>query len=73
MRSVYYEYAPASFSNTLTTQEQKHPELNLRNTTDIFLPFPRIEMYKKLHITLYHLLGMKQETLDTTEMPSLTK
>jgi hypothetical protein len=39
-----------SFSNTWTTQEQRHPELNLRNATDIYLPFPRIELYKKLPI-----------------------
>ncbi len=45
MHSVYYEYSPTSFSNTWTTQEQRHPELNLRNATDIYLPFPRIELY----------------------------
>ena len=48
MHSIYYEYAPPSFTNTWTTQAQLHPELNLRNANDFYLPFPRIELYKKL-------------------------
>ncbi len=62
MHSVYYECAPTSFSNTWTTQEQRHPELNLRNATDIYLPFPRIEMYKRLPI--YSLPSAWNETGD---------
>jgi len=62
MHSVYYEYSPTSFSNTWTTQEQRHPELNLRNATDIYLPFPRIELYKKLPI--YSLPSAWNETGD---------
>ncbi len=58
MHSVYYEYAPTSFSNTWTTQEQRHPEL----ATDIYLPFPQIEMYKKLPI--YSLPSAWNETGD---------
>jgi hypothetical protein len=51
---------PSSFSNTWTTQEQRHPELNLRNATNIYLPFPHIEMYKN------HLLStvIKSQSLD---------
>jgi hypothetical protein len=48
MHSVYYGYAPASFENIWTTNAQQHPDLNLRNANNIILPFPRIEMFKKL-------------------------
>jgi hypothetical protein len=62
MHSVYYEHAPTSFLNIWTTLEQRHPELNLRNATDISLPFPRIELYKKLPI--YSLPSAWNETGD---------
>jgi hypothetical protein len=62
MHSVYYEHAPTSFLNIWTTLEQRHPELNLRNATDIYLPFPRIELYKKLPI--YTLPSAWNETGD---------
>jgi hypothetical protein len=48
MHSVYYGYAPASFENIWTTNAQQRPDLNLRNANNIILPFPRIEMFKKL-------------------------
>jgi len=50
MHSVYYEYAPSSFTGTWQTQAQRNPELNLRNATDFYTPFPRIELFKKLPI-----------------------
>jgi hypothetical protein len=48
MHTIYYEYAPASFTDTWQTQAQRNPELNLRNATDFYLPFPRIELFKRL-------------------------
>jgi hypothetical protein len=43
MHTVYYGYAPPSFS-------QRNPELNLRNATDIYVPFPRIDLFKRMPI-----------------------
>jgi hypothetical protein len=48
MHSVYYGYAPTSFPNTWQTQAQRNPDLNLRNATDIYIPFPRIDLFKRL-------------------------
>jgi hypothetical protein len=53
MHSVYYGHAPTSFANTWQTQAQRHPELILRNATDIYTPFPRIDLFKR--IPLYSL------------------
>ena len=53
MHSVYYGHAPNSFANTWQTQAQRHPELILRNATDIYIPFPRIDLFKR--IPLYSL------------------
>jgi hypothetical protein len=50
MHSVYYDYAPPSFTNTWQTQAQRNPDLNLRNATDIYIPFPRIDLFKRLPI-----------------------
>jgi hypothetical protein len=52
MHSVYYEYAPSSFTGTWQTQAQCNPDLNLRNATDFYTPFPHIELFKKL-VTKY--------------------
>jgi hypothetical protein len=36
MHSVYYEYAPSSFTGTWQTKAQRNPELNLRNAIRTF-------------------------------------
>ncbi len=48
MHSVYYGHAPNSFANTWQTQAQRNPDLNLRNATDIYIPFPRIDLFKRI-------------------------
>ena len=50
MHSIYYEYAPHSFTNTWQTHSQRNPDINLRNATDFEITFPRIELYKRLPI-----------------------
>jgi len=50
MHSIYYEYAPPSFTTTWQTLSQRNPDLNLRNATDFLIPYPRIELYKRLPI-----------------------
>ena len=52
MHSIYYNYAPSSFANTWTKNNQRN-KLNLRNENLFNLPFPRTEQFKKL--TLYSL------------------
>ncbi len=47
MHSVYYGLY------TWQTQAQRNPELNLRNATDIYIPFPCIDLLKR--IPLYSL------------------
>ena len=48
MHSIYYQYAPSSFADTWSTLSQLQPELNLRNSHNFYLSFPRIELFKKL-------------------------
>jgi hypothetical protein len=48
MHSIYYAYAPESFSNIWNTNALINPDLTLRNANDFTLPFPRIELIKKL-------------------------
>jgi hypothetical protein len=50
MHTVYYGTAPTSFHNIWQTQAQRHPEINLRNATDIYVPFPRIDLFKRMPI-----------------------
>ena len=50
MHTVYYGTAPTSFNNIWQTQAQRHPEINLRNATDIYVPFPRIDLFKRMPI-----------------------
>ncbi len=50
MHTVSYEYAPPSFSNIWQSQAQHNPDLNLRNATDIYVPFPRIDLFKRMPI-----------------------
>jgi len=50
MHSIYYETAPSSFTDTWQTLAQRNPDLNLRNATDFLIPYPRIELYKRMPI-----------------------
>jgi hypothetical protein len=50
MHTVYYGTAPTSFNNIWQTQAQRHPELNLRNATDIYVPFPSIDLFKRMPV-----------------------
>jgi hypothetical protein len=50
MHSIFYNYAPPSFNNTWTTHAQRNLNHELRNDSSFYLPFPRIELYKKLPI-----------------------
>jgi hypothetical protein len=50
MHTVYYGTAPTSFNNIWQTQAQRHPEINLRKATDIYVPFPRIDLFKRMPI-----------------------
>ena len=47
MHSIFYSYAPASFLNIWTTQNQLQPIYNLRNANDFILPYPRTEQFKR--------------------------
>ncbi len=58
MHSIYYQYAPNSFTDTWSTLAQLHPEMNLRNSHNFYLSFPRIELFKRPHYTLYLPPGM---------------
>ncbi len=48
MHSIYYQYAPNSFTDTWSTLAQLQPEMNLRNSHNFYLSFPRIELFKRL-------------------------
>ena len=50
MHSIFYNYAPPSFTDTWTTYAQCNINRNLRNDNCFYLPFPRIELYKRLPI-----------------------
>jgi hypothetical protein len=53
MHSYVYDYAPKSFANTWTKNNQRETQHNLRNNDDFTLPMARIELFKK--IPLYSL------------------
>jgi len=46
MHSVYYDYAPTSFQQTWTKNNERDNAPNLRNENDFRLPNPRIEFFK---------------------------
>lgn len=52
MHSIYYGYAPKSFSNVWKKNEQRTGELNieLRNDNLFTIPAPRIEFFKRMPI-----------------------
>lgn len=47
MHSVEYNYAPSSFRNTWTKNNDRNQAINLRNADDYYLPIPRTETFKK--------------------------
>ena len=47
MHSVKFNYAPPSFKNTWTLNEEREQAYELRNNSDFQLPAPRIEFFKK--------------------------
>jgi hypothetical protein len=50
MHSIFYEYAPLSFSQIWMKNNDRQHEHNLRNDNDYLLPNPRQEQYKKFPI-----------------------
>ena len=50
MHSIFYEYAPLSFSQIWMKNNDRQHEHNLRNDNDYFLPNPRLEQFKKFPI-----------------------
>jgi hypothetical protein len=53
MHSVEFNYAPSTFNNTWTKNNERNMEIELRNNDEYVLPHPRIEFFKK--IPLYSL------------------
>ncbi len=53
MHAYVYDYAPKSFANTWTKNNQRETQHNLHNNDDFTLPMARIEFFKK--IPLYSL------------------
>jgi hypothetical protein len=50
MHSIFHNYAPPSFNDTWTTYAQRNLIRNPRNDSCFYLPFPRIELFKRLPI-----------------------
>jgi hypothetical protein len=50
MHSVYYNYAPKSFSSVWTKNNERNLNQNLRDGELFTLPIPRIDFFKKLPI-----------------------
>jgi hypothetical protein len=50
MHSIFYNYAPDSFENTWKKVSDRNLSHELRNENDFIIPFPRIELFKKLPI-----------------------
>ena len=48
MHSIFYNYAPSSFENTWSKLSARNLNLDLRNENDFTLPFPRLELFKRL-------------------------
>ncbi len=48
MHSFYYNYGPSSFNLVWSSQATRNPDLNLRNANNIILPYPRIDLFKKM-------------------------
>jgi hypothetical protein len=65
MHSIVYDYCPTSFSNIWNTNEDRNPNLNLRNASQYIVPNPRIDLFKKS--PLYSLPKLWNE-LDETKL-----
>jgi hypothetical protein len=50
MHSVFYNYAPSSFENNWSKISDRNLSQDFRNQNDFVLPFPRIELVKRLPI-----------------------
>ena len=48
MHSIYYNYAPKSFIDVWTKNNEREGDLNLRNDELFSIPAPRIEFFKKM-------------------------
>jgi hypothetical protein len=51
MHSLFYKDAPDSLTNVRITNAEENHNLNLCNTLDFTLPYPRIELIKRLLFT----------------------
>jgi hypothetical protein len=47
MHSIVYGYCPPSLRTIFHRNEQREPNHNLRNGDEFFVPYPRIELFKK--------------------------
>ncbi len=47
MHSIYYNYAPLSFTDVRQKNAERNPEVNLRNVDDFYTLQPRTEAFKK--------------------------
>jgi hypothetical protein len=47
MHSVEFNYAPSTFNNTWTKNNERKIEIELQNNDEYVLPHPRIEFFKK--------------------------
>jgi alpha-N-acetylglucosamine transferase len=59
MHSIYYNYAPDSSNDVWQKYSECNPEINLRNTDDLYIPQPRTEAFKKS--TMYSLPSIWNE------------
>jgi hypothetical protein len=50
MHSLYYNYAPRSFRNTIRRSEEREQAYNLRNNNTVIVPRFRIEFFKRFPI-----------------------
>ena len=48
MHSIFYNYAPVSFRNVWNRNEEREAEVSLRNNNLFRIPYPRIELFKRL-------------------------
>ena len=47
MHSIYHNYAPKAFDNVWILNERRDLQYELRQTNDLIVPHPRIELFKK--------------------------
>jgi hypothetical protein len=64
MHSVIYKYLPSSFYRIWLTKRELGPTYDLRNTDELIIPQPRIELFKKSPL---HSLPTLWNQLDATK------